>query len=174
MPALAKRLQIEAGLGATLGLGITPGPAAGMTLSFGVRRPDWSIAVEGRGLVSLAEEVEAVPVGTRAFTAAALACHRGRILFSCGVASVGVIRFVPRAPWTISSPGQPILGIGPRFGSAWPFSDRWSAHAYAEAVWIVADAVLRRQKDGSHLPAPVTWSSPAIGAAFGFGVTATY
>ncbi|AUX33524.1 MULTISPECIES: hypothetical protein [Sorangium] len=173
-PAPAERPQIEAGLGATLGLGITPGPAAGMTLSFGVRRSDWSIAVEGRGLVSLAPEVEAMPLGKRAFTAAALACHRGRTLFACGVVTAGVVRFVPRDPWNVLSPTQPLLGIGPRLGAGWPLSDRWSASTYAEAVWIVADAVLRRQKDGREPPAPVSWSSPAIGAAFGFGVTATY
>ncbi|WP_437869560.1 hypothetical protein [Sorangium sp. So ce363] len=173
-PAPPERLRLEAGLGATLGQGITPGAAVGMTLSFGVRRHDWSMAVEGRGLVSLAQEVEAVPVRTRAFTAAALACRRGQTLFGCGVASIGVVRFVPRAPWTISSPGQPMLGVGPRFGGAWPLSDRWSAHAYAEAVWIVADAVLRRQKDGSEPPSPLTWSSPPVGAALGFGITAMY
>ncbi|WP_437948939.1 hypothetical protein WME98_51325 [Sorangium sp. So ce296] len=173
-PAAVERLQIEARLGAVLGLGITPGPAAGMTLSFGVRRPDWSIAVEGRGLVSLAQEVEAMALGKRAFTAAALACHRGRTLFACGVVTAGVVRFVPRDPWNVLSPTQPLLGIGSRFGSAWPVSDRWSVSAYAEAVWIVADAVLRRQRDGSEPPPPLSWSSPPIGAALGFGVTATY
>ncbi|XXY53183.1 hypothetical protein WME91_18815 [Sorangium sp. So ce269] len=172
--APTERLQLEAGLGGILGLGITPGAAAGMTLSLGVRRSDWSIGVEGRGLVALAQEVRTVPVGIRAFTAAALACHRGQYLFGCAVTTVGVVRFVPRDPWTISSPSQPMVGVGPRLGSAWPLSDRWSAYAYAEAVWIVADAVLRREKDGSESPPALSWSSPPAGAALGFGVTAMY
>ncbi|WP_437597598.1 hypothetical protein WMF28_33510 [Sorangium sp. So ce590] len=173
-PAPAKPLRLEAGLGVTLGLGITPGAAAGMMLSLGVRRSDWSIAVEGRGLVALAQEVEAVPLGTRAFTAAALACHRGHYLFACGVVTGGVVRFVPQGPWDVVPPAQPLLGAGTRLGSRWPFSDRWSAYGYAEAVWFVADAVLRRRHDPSETPAALTWSSPPAGAAFGFGVTATY
>ncbi|MGK3959542.1 hypothetical protein WMF38_41665 [Sorangium sp. So ce118] len=172
--APTERLQLEAGLGAILGLGITPGAAAGMTLSLGVRRPDWSIAVEGRGLAALAQEVEAMPFGIRAFTAAAVACHRGPYLFGCGVATAGVVRFVPRDPWTISSPSQPMVGFGPRLGSAWPLSDRWSAYAYGEAVWIVADAVLRREKDGSESLPALSWASPPVSAALGFGVTAMY
>ncbi|WP_437828799.1 hypothetical protein [Sorangium sp. So ce1153] len=172
--ALTARLQLEAGLGAILGLGITPGAAAGMMLSLGVRRSDWSIGVEGRGLVALAQEVEAMPIGIRAFSAAAVACHRGQYLFGCGVTTVGVVRFVPRDPWTISSPSQPMVGVGPRLGSAWPLSNRWSAYAYGEAVWIVADAVLRRKKDGSESPPALSWSSPPVSAALGFGVTAIY
>ncbi|WP_437785791.1 hypothetical protein [Sorangium sp. So ce1097] len=173
-PDPADPLQLEAGVGAALGLGITPGPAAGMTLSFGVRRSDWSIAVEGRGLVSLAQEVEAMPLGKSAFTAAALACHRGQYLFGCGVVTAGVVRFVPRDPWNILSPAQPLLGVGARLGSTWPIADRWSVVGYAEAVWIVADAVLRRQKDGGEAPPALRWSSPPIGASLGFGVTAIY
>ncbi|WP_437925123.1 hypothetical protein WMF37_39755 [Sorangium sp. So ce291] len=172
--APTERLQLEAGLGAILGLGITPGAAAGMTLSLGVRRSDWSIAVEGRGLVALAQEVEAMPVRIRAFTAAAVACHRSQYLFGCAVTTAGVVRFVPRDPWTISSPSQPMVGFGPRLGSAWPLSDRWSAYAYGEAIWIVADAVLRRQKEGNGSLPALSWSSPPAGAALGFGVTATY
>ncbi|WP_437538136.1 hypothetical protein WME79_19650 [Sorangium sp. So ce726] len=167
-------LRLEAGLGATLGLGITPGAAAGMTLSVGVRRSEWSISVEGRALVSMAQEVEAVPIGTSAFTAAALACHRGRFLFGCGVTAVGVLRFVPRDPWTISSPRQPLLGVGARLGSAWSFSDRWSVHGYAEALWNVADAVLRREREANETHPALTWSSPPVGAVFGFGVTTIY
>ncbi|WP_437593739.1 hypothetical protein [Sorangium sp. So ce1000] len=173
-PPPPEPLRLEAGLGATLGLGITPGTAAGMTLAVGVRRPDWSIAVEGRGLVSLAQKVEAVPIGTSAFTAAALACHHGRYLFSCGVTAVGVLRFVPRDPWTISSPRQPLLGVGARLGSAWSFSERWSVHGYAEALWNVADPVLRRERGGGETHPALTWSSPPVGAVFGFGVTTIY
>ncbi|XXT17000.1 hypothetical protein WME94_42890 [Sorangium sp. So ce429] len=172
--APTERLQLEAGLGAILGLGITPGAAAGMTLSLGVRRSDWSIAVEGRGLVALAQEVQTVPVGIRAFTAAAVACHRGEYLFGCAVTTAGVVRFVPRDPWTISSPSQPMVGFGPRLGSAWPLSGRWSAYAYGEAVWIVADSVVRRKTDGSGSLPALSWASPPVAAALGFGVTAMY
>jgi hypothetical protein len=59
-------LRFEVGLGATAGLGITPGIAAGTTLAVGVRWSDWSVAVEGRGLVSLAKEVEGMTLGTTA------------------------------------------------------------------------------------------------------------
>ncbi|WP_434048245.1 MULTISPECIES: hypothetical protein [Sorangium] len=145
-----------------------------MTLSFGVRRSGWSVALEGRGLVSLTQEVEAMPLGQSAFTAAALACHRGRYLFGCGVVTAGVVRFVPRVPWNILAPTQPLLGFGARLGSGWPLADRWSAYGYAEAVWIAADAVLRRRNDGSESPPALSWSSPPIGAALGFGVTAIY
>ncbi|WP_437942304.1 hypothetical protein [Sorangium sp. So ce341] len=66
-------LRIEAGLGATVGLGITPGVAAGTTLGIGARWSDWSVAVEGRGLISLANEIADMDIGTTAFTVAALA-----------------------------------------------------------------------------------------------------
>ncbi|MGK4007903.1 hypothetical protein WMF31_35130 [Sorangium sp. So ce1036] len=173
-PASPERLRLEAGLGAILGLGLTPGAAAGMTLAVGVRRSDWSIALEGRGLVSLAQEEAGVSLGTRAYTTASIACLRGRRLFGCGVATLGVVRFVPKIPWNIISPTQPTLGLGTRLGSEWPLSDRWSAHGYAEVVWIVADAVLRRRVESSDTPGPLTWSSPPLGAAIGVGVTTAY
>jgi hypothetical protein len=174
MPAPTERWRLEAGLGATLGLGITPGAAAGTTLSIGVRRPDWSVAVEGRGLISLAKEVEGMPLGTTAFTAATVACLRGRHLFGCGLATLGAVRFVPEDPWNMRVRSKALFGIGARFGSAWRLSDRWSVHGYAEAIWIVEDASLRRQVDHAVTPAPLYWTSPPLGAAFGLGVTASY
>ncbi|WP_438009677.1 hypothetical protein WME89_13935 [Sorangium sp. So ce321] len=173
-PAPAERPRLEAGLGATLGLGITPGAAAGMTLSVGVRRSGWSVAIEGRGLVALAQDVEAVPLGASAFTAAAVPCLRGVRLFGCGVATLGVVRFVPRDPWNLALRDDALLGLGARLGSDWPLSDRWFAQGYAEATVVVADAVLRRQGDPRRTPGSLMWSSPPFAAALGLGVTATY
>ncbi|WP_437971477.1 hypothetical protein WMF04_20170 [Sorangium sp. So ce260] len=173
-PPQPDRLRLEAGLGATLGLGITPGAAAGMTLSLGVRWSDWSVAMEGRGLVSLAHEVEAVPLRTSAFTAAAVACLRGRRLFGCGVATAGVVRFVPRDPWNLVLRDDAMFHFGARLGSDWPLSDRWSAYGFAEATVVAADAVLRRQGDPHESPGALTWSSPPLTAAVGLGITATY
>jgi hypothetical protein len=173
-PSPSEPLRLEAGLGATLGLGITPGAAAGMTLSFGVRRPAWSLAVEGRGLVSVAQEVEAVPLGTSAFTMAAVGCLRSSHLFACGVASVGVVRFAARSPWNLALRNDALLGCGARLGSDWPLLDRWSAHGYAEATVIVADAVLRRQSDPRNVPGAIMWSSPPLAATLGLGITAAF
>ncbi|WP_437339151.1 hypothetical protein [Sorangium sp. So ce394] len=167
-------LRIEAGLGATVGLGITPGVAAGTTLAIGARWSDWSVAVEGRGLVSLAKEVEGVPLGTTAFTAATVACLRGRHLFGCGLATLGAVRFAPEEPWDLRVRSKALFGIGARLGSAWRLSDRWSAHVHAEAIGIVEEARLRRQVDHGVTPAPLYWTSPPLGAAFGLGVTASY
>ncbi|WP_437616652.1 hypothetical protein WMF20_22285 [Sorangium sp. So ce834] len=167
-------LRIEAGLGATVGLGITPGVAAGTTLAIGARWSDWSVAVEGRGLVSLAKEVEGVPLATTAFTAATVACLRGRHLFGCGLATLGAVRFVPEEPWDLHVRNKALFGIGARLGSAWRLSDGWSVHAHAEAIGIVEEARLRRQVDHAVTPAPLYWTSPPLGAAFGLGVTASY
>ncbi|WP_437563965.1 hypothetical protein [Sorangium sp. So ce542] len=167
-------LRIEAGLGATVGLGITPGVAAGTTLALGARWSDWSVAVEGRGLVSLANEIADMDVGTTAFTVAALACRRGQLMFGCGLGTVGAVRFIPRDPWNMRVRSKALFGMGARLGSAWPLSDRWSVHAHAEAIWIVEDALLRRQGDGSETPAPPSWSSPPLAASVGVGVTAVY
>ncbi|AUX44302.1 hypothetical protein SOCE26_057660 [Sorangium cellulosum] len=169
-----ERLRLEAGLGATLGLGITPGAAAGMTLAVGVRRSDWSVALEGRGLVSLAREVEGTLLDTTAFTAAALACYRGGPVFGCGLATVGAVRFTPRDPWTMSPRSDALFGFGARLGAEWPLAGRWSARAYAEATWIVNEAVVMRVAHDSATPAPLYWTSSPLGAAFGLGVTATY
>ncbi|WP_242515410.1 hypothetical protein [Sorangium cellulosum] len=173
-PAPPKPLRLQAGLGATLGLGITPGTAAGVTLAVGVRRSDWSIAVEGRGLVSLAQEVKDMALSARAFTAAGVGCLHGRHLFGCGVATGGFVRFVPRHPWHMTERDDALFSIGARLGSAWALSDRWSAHGYAEASAIVADAVLRRQGKRRETAGAFTWSSPPVGAALGLGITATY
>ncbi|WP_437994030.1 hypothetical protein [Sorangium sp. So ce145] len=173
-PAPTERWRLEAGLGATRGLGITPGAVAGMTMSVGVRRPDWSVAVEGRGLVSLAQEVEAVPLGTSAFTMAAVACLRSSRLFGCGVATGGVVRFSARNPWNLALRNDALLGCGARLGSDWPLSDRWSAYGYAEATVIVAGAVLRRQSDPRTAPGAITWSSPPLAAALGLGINAAF
>lgn len=167
-------LRFEAGLGATVGLGITPGIAAGTTLAVGVRWSDWSVAVEGRGLVSLAEEVADMDISTTAFTVATVACRRGHFMFGCGLGTVGAVRFVPQDPWNMHVRSKTLLGIGARLGSAWPLSDRWSVHGHAEAIWIVEDALLRRQSDGSEAPAPPSWSSPPLAAALGLGITAAY
>ncbi|WP_437718457.1 hypothetical protein WMF45_19730 [Sorangium sp. So ce448] len=173
-PAPTERLRLEAGLGATLGLGFTPGAAAGMTLSIGVRRPDWSVAVEGRALVSLAQEVKEMTVSTSAFTTAGVGCLHGHHLFGCGVATVGFVRFVPRHPWDMTLRDDALFSVGARLGSAWALSDRWSAHGYAEASAIVADAVLRRQGGRREFAGAIRWSSPPVAAALGFGVTARY
>ncbi|WP_437716301.1 hypothetical protein WMF45_07700 [Sorangium sp. So ce448] len=173
-PAPPERLRLEAGLGATLGLGITPGAAAGMTLAVGVRRSEWSVAVEGRGLVALAQEVGLVPVGTRAFTAATVACYRGRLLLGCGLATLGAVRFTPRDPWTMRSRSDVLFGFGARLGAEWPLSGRWSVLGYAETTWIVDDAALRRRPYDRATPATVIWTSPPLGTAFGLGITAAY
>ncbi|WP_437948277.1 hypothetical protein WME98_47925 [Sorangium sp. So ce296] len=167
-------LRIEAGLGATVGLGITPGVAAGTTLALGARWSDWSVAVEARGLVSLAKEVEGMPLGTTAFTVATVACLRGSHLFGCGLATLGAVRFVPEEPWNMRVRSKALFGVGARLGSAWRLSDRWSAHVHAEAIGIVEEARLRRQVDHAVTPAPLYWTSPPLGVAFGLGVTASY
>ncbi|WP_437930180.1 hypothetical protein WMF37_13415 [Sorangium sp. So ce291] len=173
-PATAERPRLEAGLGATLGLGITPGAAAGMTLSVGVRRSGWSVAIEGRGLVALAQEVKDMIISTRAFTATGVGCLHGHHLFGCGVATVGFVRFVPGHPWDMTLRDDALFSVGARLGSDWPLSDTWSARAYAEATTIVEDAVLRRQGGRRDTAGSLTWSSPPIGAALGLGITATY
>ncbi|WP_437666932.1 hypothetical protein [Sorangium sp. So ce1182] len=173
-PAPAERPRLEAGLGATLGLGITPGAAAGMTLSVGVRRSGWSFAIEGRGLVALAQEVKEMTISTRAFTATGVGCLHDHHLFGCGVATVGLVRFVPGHPWDMTLRDDPLFSAGARLGSDWPLSDRWSARVYAETTAIVADAVLRRQGGRRDTAGSLTWSSPPIGAALGLGITATY
>ncbi|WP_437944304.1 hypothetical protein WMF27_17390 [Sorangium sp. So ce281] len=173
-PTPPEPLRLEAGFGATLGLGITPGAAAGMTLAVGVRRSGWSIAVEGRGLFSLAQEVEDMTISTRALTAAGVGCLRDSHLFGCGVATVGFVRFVPRHPWDMTVRDNRLFSVGARLGSAWALSDRWSAHGYAEASAIVDDTVLRRRGQRRDTAGSVTWSSPPVGAALGLGVTATY
>ncbi|WP_437841142.1 hypothetical protein [Sorangium sp. So ce1153] len=167
-------LRFEAGLGATVGLGITPGIAAGTTLALGVRWSDWSVAVEGRGLVSLAKEVEGTPLEMTAFTAATVTCLRGRHLFACGLATLGAVRFIPEEPWNMRVRRKTLVGVGARLGSAWRLSDRWSVHGHAEAIWIVEDVLLRRQVDHAATSAPLYWKSPPLGAALGLGVTASF
>ncbi|KYF86761.1 hypothetical protein BE17_12400 [Sorangium cellulosum] len=167
-------LRFEAGLGATVGLGITPGIAAGTTLALGVRWSDWSVAVEGRGLVSLAKEVEGTPLEMTAFTAATVTCLRGRHLFACGLATLGAVRFIPEEPWNMRVRRKTLVGVGARLGSAWRLSDRWSVHGHAEAIWIVEDVLLRRQVDHAATSAPLYWNSPPLGAALGLGVTASF
>ncbi|WP_437631639.1 hypothetical protein [Sorangium sp. So ce854] len=169
-----ERLRLEAGLGASVGLGITPGVATGMTLSLGVRRSDWSIAVEGRGLVSMDTVVAGTPLGTTAVSAATLACYRGGLLFGCGLATLGAVRFTPRDPWTMRPRSDAVFGFGARLGAELPLSLRWSAQGYAEAAWIVNEAALLRAAHGSATPAPLRWTSSPLGAVFGLGVTATY
>ncbi|WP_437942303.1 hypothetical protein [Sorangium sp. So ce341] len=95
-------------------------------------------------------------------------------MFACGLGTVGAVRFVPRDPWNMRVRSKALFGMGARLGSAWPLSDRWSVHAHAEAIWIVEDALLRRQGDGSETPAPPSWSSPPLAASVGLGVTAVY
>ncbi|MDC0683090.1 hypothetical protein [Sorangium atrum] len=173
-PSPPEPLRLEAGLGATLGLGTTPGPATGMTLAFGVRRPAWSIAVEGRGLISLVQEVEGTMVDTTSFTTATVACYHHLLLFGCGLATIGTVRFTPHAPWTMRRRSDAIFGFGARLGAEWPLSRTWSARGYAEATWIVEDAALMRMSYDTATPAPLFWSSSPLGTAVGLGVTATY
>lgn len=157
-----------------VGLGITPATAVGMALSIGIRWSDWSVAVEGRGLVSLVQEVEAVPLDASAFMTAAVACLHGHRLFGCGVAAAGVVRFVPQDPWNLASQNDALFGLGARIGSDWPLSDRWLVYGYAEATVPVADAVLRRQSDPRRAPGFLSWSSPPLAAGFALGITARY
>ncbi|WP_437291673.1 hypothetical protein [Sorangium sp. So ce406] len=162
------------GLGAIVGLGITPGVATGTTLAVGVHWSDWSVALEARGLVSLAKEVEGLPLGMTAFTATTVGCLRGRHLFGCGLATLGAVRFVPEDPWNMRLRSKALVGVGIRLGCAWRLSDRWSVNGHAEAIWIAEDAVLRRHVDPAVTPPPLYWTSPPLGAALGLGVTASY
>lgn len=157
-----------------MGLGITPGVATGMTLSFGVRRSDWSIAVEGRGLVALAQEVKGILIGTTGFTAVTLACYRGGPLFGCGLATLGAVRFSPRDPWTMTSRSDSVFGLGARLGTEWPLSRTWSVQGYAEATWMVNEAAFTRVTHDSATPAPLRWTSSPLSAAFGVGITTSY
>lgn len=145
-----------------------------MTLSFGVRRSDWSIAVEGRGLVALAQEVKGILIGTAGFTAVTLACYRGGPLFGCGLVTLGAVRFSPRDPWTMRSRSDSVFGLGARLGTEWPLSRTWSVQGYAEATWMVNEAAFTRVTHDSAAPAPLRWTSSPLSAAFGLGITTSY
>lgn len=173
-PAAPDRLRFETGLGTNLGLGITPGIAAGVTLAAGARWSDWSAAVEGRGFVSLGKEVKGAFVDTTAFSAGPVVCYRGRLLFGCGLATLGAVRFTPREPWTMRSRSDALFGFGARLGAEWPLSGTWSVLGYAEAIWLVDDAELRRSAYDSARPTPLRWTSPPLGGALGLRITATY
>lgn len=113
-------------------------------------------------------------IRTTAFAMAGVGCLRSRNLFGCGVVTAGVVRFVPRDPWNMAVRNDALVGVGARLGAEWPLASTWSVLGYAEATWIADDAVLRRGANESTPPAPLSWTSPPLGAAFGLGITAAF
>ncbi|WP_437898451.1 hypothetical protein [Sorangium sp. So ce124] len=167
--AAAERFRWTVGAGAAIALGLTPGLAVGPTLSVGGRWPAWSVALEARGLSSLATNVEGVRVTASALTANGALCLHRHFLFACGVGELGVLRTVPEAPRTARSVMHLRAGIGARAGVRWPLSEGLSGYGTAEAVQRMVDASLLR-RGGIAESERTTWSAPALGVAFGIGL----
>ncbi|WP_437898236.1 hypothetical protein [Sorangium sp. So ce124] len=165
----AERFRWSVGAGATMALGLTPGVAVGPTLAVTGRWPAWSIALEARGLSSLATNVEGVRVTASALTTNAALCLHRHFLFACGVGELGVLRAAPEVPITPESLLGLRAGIGARAGVTWPFSESLSGYGYTEAVQRLVDWSLVR-RGGIAGSERAAWSAPALGVTFGMGL----
>jgi hypothetical protein len=152
-----------------MALGLTPGVAVGPTLAVTGRWPAWSVALEARGLSSLATNVDSVRVATSALTTNAALCLHRHFLFACGVGELGVLRAVPEVPITPESLLALRAGIGARAGVTWPFSESLSGYGYTDAIQRLVDASLLRRR-GTAGSERAAWSAPALGVAFGIGL----
>ncbi|XXY45298.1 hypothetical protein WME91_35360 [Sorangium sp. So ce269] len=169
-PAVAaERFRWVAGLDAVVGLGLTPGVSVGPALSIGGRWPAWSVALEVRGLSSLAGKTEAVDVSVSTVTTDIVFCLDRRILFACGLAELGVLRAAPGVPFDAASRRNLSAGLGARAGIEWPLSEDVSARALADVVHPVVAAAIRRHP-GAPTPERPVWSAPALAVALGIGL----
>ncbi|WP_437508353.1 hypothetical protein [Sorangium sp. So ce1099] len=165
----AERFRWVAGLDAVVGLGLTPGVSVGPALSIGGRWPAWSVALEVRGLSSLAGKIEAVDVSVSTVTTDIVLCLDRRLLFACGLAELGVLLAAPSVPFDAASRRNLSAALGARAGIEWPLSENVSGQAHADVVHPVAAAAIRRHP-GAPTPERPVWSAPALAAAFGIGL----
>ncbi|MGK3967320.1 hypothetical protein WMF38_24495 [Sorangium sp. So ce118] len=169
-PAVAaERFRWVAGLDAVVGLGLTPGVSIGPALSIGGRWPAWSVALEVRGLASLAGKIEAVDVSVSTVTTDIVFCLDRRILFACGLAELGMLRAAPSVPFDAASRRNLSAGLGARAGIEWPLLENVSGRALADVVHPVVAAAIRRHP-GAPTPERPVWSAPALAVALGIGL----
>ncbi|WP_437834988.1 hypothetical protein [Sorangium sp. So ce1153] len=165
----AERFRWAAGLDAVVGLGLTPGVSVGPALSIGARWPAWSVALEVRGLSSLAGKTEAVDVSVSTVATDIVFCLERRLLFACGLAELGVLRAAPGVPFDAASQRNLSAGLGARAGIEWPLSESVSGRAHADVVHPVVAAAIRRHP-GAPTPERPVWSAPALAVALGIGL----
>ncbi|WP_437548883.1 hypothetical protein WME97_01485 [Sorangium sp. So ce367] len=171
-PVAAERFRWVAGLGAVTGLGMAPGVAIGPALSIGGRWPAWSVALEVRGLASLSQEIDEVPMAASLFMTNAAVCLHRHVLFACGAVELGMLRVTPEVPLGAASSLRLGLGLGGRIGVDWPFSKSLSARGYlGVAPTLVGAAIGRRTND--QMSDSSLWASRDIAGTLGFGLQAS-
>ncbi|WP_438041355.1 hypothetical protein [Sorangium sp. So ce128] len=170
-PVVGEGFRWLAGLDAVTGLGMTPGVAIGPALSIGGRWPAWSVALEIRGLASLSQEIEKVPMAASLFMTNAAVCLHRHVLFACGAVELGMLRVTPEVPLGAASFLHLRVGLGGRIGIDWPFSKGLSARGHlGVAPTLVGAAIDRRPND--RMSDSSLWTSPDIAGTLGFGLQA--
>jgi hypothetical protein len=151
---------------------MTPGVAIGPALSIGGRWPAWSVALEVRGLASLSQEIEEVPMTASLFMANAAVCLHRHVLFACGAVELGMLRATPEIPLGAASSLHLGVGLGGRIGVDWPFSKSLSVQGYLGVVpTLIGTAIGRRTNDQTSDSS--LWASRDIAGTLGFGLQAS-
>ena len=168
---------LRLGLGAALGLGVSPASVApGIAMDVGLRWPRWaplSLALEGRAYPSASRTAEAsgATVTTGRYTGALVPCAHLRVvaaleLAGCTLVELGALRVTSDAP----APAPAVLlqaAVGLRGGIEIPLLDHLALRA-------TGDAALSLRRYGVVIYGSTVWETPLVSAGFSVGAVASF
>lgn len=175
-PELPSR-SIRLGLGAALGLGVSPASAApGVAVDVGVRSLRWaplSLALEGRAYPTATGMAESsgARVTTGLYTGALVPCAHWRVvapveLAGCALVELGALRATSdAAPSKVAVLLHAAAGL--RGGVEVPLVDHLALRA-------TGDALLSLRRSGALIDGRPAWEMPVVSAAFGLSAVASF
>ena len=159
--------RVLLGLSGLVGLATTPAPAGGAILAVGWRAPWWSVAAEGRAMITLNAPVDGGHhVSLHRVTGALLPCLHWHVLFGCGALELGELGGSSDADVPASDSAF-IATLGGRVGVEIPFAGRLAFRAAVDGFGTVKPAVVR-------IGGQPRWETPAGGALVGAGLAAFF
>jgi hypothetical protein len=144
--------------------GVLPGPALGGSIALGVRRRWFSLAFEGRGLKSLARELEPRgELGASLLGSGVGICGHLDAFRLCLVGQVARQSLSSSGVTRSSSSSAFYAGVGGRLGWAWPFTRHF-------ALLLGLESTVNLTRNSAALDMRQVWKAPSFGAALISGI----
>lgn len=154
---------LQLGVGSSVAFNLSPAILVGPTWFIGARFSNISVALEGRALFAPTVQVDGVPIVPSVVTGSLSACLHYRALFGCGRFELGAFHLNSTAGSNPSPTNALIVGLGPRIGANWSFTNRLALRGYVDLLTVATPIKIRVGNDARPLWASFPLS-PSIGA----------